>query len=166
MDPIRAQLGADHRILDDLFCRLLHDVGVLSQRDVQSAWSELEHRLLSHLDVEEQCLFPLVEPRHRAELARCQDEHVRIRGLICALGIAIELHHACEPAIRELSHVLHKHAEREDRLLHRLTCERASAAVQYRMAASLRSAARAAHEAAVRTLANRSGSQKAVGSRS
>lgn len=157
MDPIRAQLAADHRVLDDLFCRLLRDVRVLSRDDLRAVWYEIEHRLLSHMDVEEQFLLPLVEASHHAAAQRARDEHVRIRGLVCALGVGVELHTVREHDIKDLTCVLHQHAQQEDALLYRFACERASASVQYRMATSLRSAARAAHEAALRTTANRSG---------
>jgi hypothetical protein len=157
MDAIRNQLAADHRVLDDLFCRLLHDVQVLSHHDLQLVWCELEHRLLSHMDVEEQLLFPLAPANHHVAVARARTDHVRIRGLVCALGLAIEAGTAREPAVRDLISTLHVHAEREDRTLYRFACERASSAAQYRMAATLRTAARSAHETAVKTLANRTG---------
>ena len=155
MDAIRTQLAADHRVLDDLFCRLLRDVNALSHHDLHLAWCELEHRLLSHMDVEEQFLLPLVTASHHQAVERARAEHQHIRGLVCALGLAIELDTAQEPAIRELIQTLHGHAEQEDRMLYRFACERASVAVQYRMASTLRSAARYAHESAQKTSANR-----------
>jgi hypothetical protein len=162
MDAIRAQLAADHRVLDDLFCRLLHDASVVPHHDLHAAWCELEHRLLSHMDVEEQFLLPLVAASHRHAVEHAQAEHAHIRGLIGALGIAIELGTAEAPAIRELAQVLHAHAEREDRLLYRSACERASVVVQYRMATTLRTAAQFAHEAAQKTLSNRSNPNSAA----
>lgn len=162
MDPIRAQLAADHRVLDDLFCRLLRDVTVLAPRDLQTVWCELEHRLLSHMDVEEQFLWPPLEASHRAGVDRAREEHACIRGLVCALGAAVELHSAREHDVKDLIRLLHLHAEREDALLYRFVCERSSALVQYRVATTLRSAARTAHDAALKTTANRSGSHEAV----
>jgi hypothetical protein len=155
MDAIRAQLAAEHRVLDDLFGRLLHNGHVLSHHDLLLVWCELEHRLLSHMDVEEQFLLPLVEASHYRDVERARAEHVRLRELVCTLGAAIELNTAREPAIRELSQLLHAHAEREDRLLYRSACERASVIVQFRMASALRAAARCAHESALKILANR-----------
>jgi len=161
MDAIRAQLAADHRVLDDLFCRLLRDVNALSHHDLQLAWCELEHRLLSHMDVEEQFLLPLVTASHHQAVERARAEHQQIRERVCTLGFAIELNTAREPAIRELMQILHRHAEQEDRLVYRFACERASVAVQSRMASTLRSAARCAHEAALKMSANRTPAQAA-----
>ena len=45
--------------------------------------------------------------------------------------------------------------DREDRALYQFMCDHASVTAQYRVAATLRTAARSAHEAAVKTLANR-----------
>ena len=155
MDAIRAQLAADHRVLDDLFCRLLRDVSVLSHHDLQQVWCELEHRLLSHMDVEEQFLLPLVAASHHQAVERALAEHVHIRALVCSVGATIELNTAREPVIKELLDALHTHAAEEDRLLYRFACERASVVVQHRMASTLRAAARFAHEAALKTQANR-----------
>src|SRR6478736_5177407 len=102
MDAIRMQLVSDHRVLDDLFCRLLRDVRVISSEDLKVVWCELEHRLLAHLDVEEQFLLPLLPVSHHAAVERALADHRRIRSLVSALGDAIELNAACEPAIREL----------------------------------------------------------------
>ena len=161
MDAIRNQLAADHRVLDDLFRSLLHDVQVLSHHDLQRVWCELEHRLISHMDVEEQLLFPLADASHRGAVTRARTDHVHIRGLVCALGLAIESGTASESAIRELIGTLHAHADREDRALYQFACDQASVAAQYRVAATLRMAARSAHEATVKTLANRSGAHTA-----
>jgi hypothetical protein len=155
MDAIRSQLATDHRVLDDLVFRLVHDVDASSHRNLQATWCEFEHRLLSHMDVEEQILLPLLEASQRAEVERTRREHTRIRGLVCELGIAIELRTVSQSAIKQLLQVLHAHSEREDRLLYRQAGERSSAAVQHRVAATLRAAARRAHEAATRTTANR-----------
>lgn len=156
MDVIRNQLAADHRVLDDLMRRLVHDVDAASHHHLQEVWCELEHRLLSHMDVEEQFLLPLLALSYPAEVERARAEHVHIRGLVCSLGLAIESRSVTEPAIKELVQLLSAHSEREDRVLYRHAAERSSVAVQHRVAATLRASARCAHEAAVRTSANRS----------
>jgi hypothetical protein len=155
MDAIRSQLAADHRVLDDLICRLVHDVDVHSHSDLQTVWCEFERRLLSHMEVEEQFLLPLLEGSHRTEVERARAAHVHIRGLVCALGIAIELRTASQSSLKELLHVLSDHSEREDRTLYKHLTEHSSMAVQHRVAATLRASARCAHEAAIRTSANR-----------
>jgi Hemerythrin HHE cation binding domain len=162
VDPIRAQLAADHRVLDDLFARLLHDVSVLARRDLQVIWCELEHRLLSHMDVEEQFLWPLLQEGHRAAVDRARSDHARIRGAVCVLGAAVELQTVREQDLKDLILLLHHHAEREDAFLYRFASERAPASVQCRVATTLRTAAHTAHVAALRTTANRSGLHEAT----
>lgn len=161
MDPIRIQLAADHRVLDDLLGQLLHDARVLSHEHLQLAWCELEHRLLSHLDVEEQFLLPLLDASHHAAVERALAEHAHLREMVARLGVSVELHKVAADSIEELKLALQTHAEHEDRLLYRFACERASAAVQYRMATNLRAASRSAHDAALRTLAHRSSAHAA-----
>lgn len=161
MDARRTTHVADHRELNDLFWILRRGIAKASYGDLQSLWHELERRLLSHMDVEEQFLFPLVEVSHYSGVERARAEHVRIRGLVCALGLAVEQRAADEVSVRELLAVVHEHAEREDRLLYRLACERASAAVQLCIAETLRVSVRVAHEAAQRA-ANSSGGRRVM----
>jgi hypothetical protein len=157
VDPIRAQLAADHHVLDDLFARLLHDVRALSHRDLQIVWCELEHRLLAHMDVEEQLLWPLLEAGHRSALDCARGDHARIREAASTLGAAVELRTVRVSDLEALMRLLHHHAEREDAFLYRFACEQAPASVQFRMATMLRTAAHTAHIAAVKTTANRTG---------
>lgn len=162
MDAIRTELAAERRVLDDLFCHLSHAIDAGRHDVLQLTWCELEHRLLSRMDVEEQFLLPFVEASHQADVRRARVVHQRIRGLVADLGIAIELRTVHQAAVTELIHVLHQQAEREDGKLYQVAFERASVVVQHRMAVMLRAAVRSAHEAALRTSASRSGSHAAV----
>lgn len=155
MDAIRNQLAADHRVLSDLISRLVRDVETSSHRHLQEVWCELERRLLSHMDVEEQFLLPLLELSYAAEVERARAEHGQIRGLVCALGLAIESRAVTQAAIRDLVRLLSAHSEREDQVLYKHAAERSSVAVQHRVAATLRASGRCAHDAAVRTSAHR-----------
>jgi hypothetical protein len=155
MDAIRSQLAADHRVLEHLFRHLLHDLVVHNEGDLRATWCELEHRLLSHIDVEEQLLLPVFGVGHHAAAERTRAEHAQIRTLLDDLGAAVELHSLHESAVLRLLQVLDAHIEREDRLIYRFACEVAPDAVQCRLAAALRAAARTAHEAASKALANR-----------
>lgn len=154
MDAIRTQLAADHRVFDHLFQRLLHALCMPTESNLQAAWCELEHRLLSHMDVEEQLLLPLLGRHDSAAAQQIRTEHARIRGLVDELSAAVELRALGEPALRKLIEALSEHAETEEPLLYRLAGA-ASPALQCRLATALRASARCAHEAASKTLANR-----------
>jgi len=155
MDAIRTQLATDHRVLEHLFRHLLHDLVVCNTGDLRATWCELEHRLLSHIDVEEQLLLPVFGVGHQAATERTRAEHAQIRILLDELGAAVELHSLHESAVERLLQLLEAHIEREDRLIYRFANELLADPVQCRLAAALRAAARAAHEAASKTLANR-----------
>jgi hypothetical protein len=128
MDAVRARLAADHRVLDDLISRLVHDVDAASHRHLQTAWCDFEHRLLAHLDVEDRLLLPLLQVSHRVEVARSRAEHFRIRALMSALGSAIELRTVSQSAVKALAHLLHAHTAHEDRFLYCHAAERSSVA--------------------------------------
>ncbi len=142
MNDIQAHLDQDHRELSQLLARLSQDARDPSGLELQATWSELEHRLLAHLYAEEQYLLPLVEASHPEQAERTRREHEMIRRLVAELGVAVELHSVREPAISELVRTLDEHAEWEDSALYRLAGEKASVAVQHRIALALREATR------------------------
>jgi hypothetical protein len=156
MEAIRAELAAERRVIEDLLLRLGHDVAAGSHKNLQATWCELEHRLLSRMDVEEQFLLPLLESDHRADVKRVRAEHRHIRDLADHVGAAIELRTIALRDVQELSLALNEQARQEDRKLYHFAWERASAAAQHRIATLLRAAGRFAHAAALRTAANRS----------
>jgi hypothetical protein len=155
MDAIRAELAAERRVLGDLFFRLSHDLATGSYSSLQVAWCELEHRLLSRMDVEDQFILPVLEADHSADVRCVRAEHQRIRRLVEQLDASIELRTVQQSAIRGLFELLADQAEREDRRLYHFVWERASSELQHRVAALLRAALRSAHEAALRTSASR-----------
>lgn len=159
MEAIRAELTAERHVLDDLVLRLAHDLATGSYKSLQTTWCELEHRLLSRMDVEEQFLLPLLEPAHRADVTRVRSEHRRIRALAEHVGVTIELRTVQLSDVRELAHALNDQAQREDSRLYHFAWEQVSPTVQHRIAALLRAAGRGAHDAALRTSARRSGSE-------
>ncbi len=153
MNPVRKRLDQDHEELRQLLLRLTQDARDPSGNALRSTWNELERRLLAHLEAEEQYLLPLVEGSHPAQVDCTRSEHAQIRRLVSELGLAIELHAAREPMIGELIRTLDEHAEREDRTLYRFAGDKASMAVQHRIAVMLREAVRFVIAAANRTAA-------------
>jgi hypothetical protein len=161
MDAIRAELAAEQHVVDDLLIHLAHDVGRAARESALATWCELERRILWLMDAEEQLLLPLVEPAHHQAAQRSRDEHQHIRGLVCEMGVSIELRKLQIPAIHELRRALACHSQRESDALYRFCPERASAAAQQRSAAALRATAHSAHESGLKAAANRSGNHVA-----
>lgn len=143
MNDVQSRLDQDHRELSQLLWRLSQDARDPSGLELQATWRELEQRLLAHLDAEEQYLLPLVEASHPFQSECTRREHDEIRRLVAELGVAVELHTVREPAISDLVRTLDEHAEREDRTLYRFAGDKASVAVQHRIAVALREATRA-----------------------
>jgi len=153
MNQVRVRLDQDHRELNALLLRLSQDASAPSDEAMRATYSELERRLLTHMDAEEQYLVPLVEASHPAQAQCTRSEHEQIRQLLSELGIAVDLHAVRQPAISELIRVLHEHAEREDRTLYRFAGDKASVAVQHRIVTRLKEAAQFAVAAANRAAA-------------
>lgn len=153
MNEVQSRLDQDHRELSQLLWRLSQDARDPSGLELQATWRELEHRLLAHLDAEEQFLLPLVEASHPFQVECTRREHGEIRRIVAELGIAVELHTVRESAISELVRTIDEHAEREDRTLYRFAGEKASVAVQHRIALALRESTTAALAAVKRATA-------------
>lgn len=120
MTDLRAQLTKDHLDLDALLQSLAEDATAPESGALQVTWSRFEKCLLAHIDAEERYLLPLVHTSHPSETARTRIEHARILDVVSALGIAVELHTARQPAIADLVTMLREHAEHEDRVLYPL----------------------------------------------
>jgi hemerythrin-like domain-containing protein len=141
MNPVQTRFEQDHRDIE----ALLEDVAnhaASANPALAITFNELEQRLMTHMEAEEQYLLPLVEVSHPGEADRTRLEHARIRQLVSELGLAIELHAVREPQIAELVQLLREHAAREDRTIYTFAGERASSAVEHRLAAMLKAAAR------------------------
>jgi hemerythrin-like domain-containing protein len=159
MNPTQARLDQDHRDIEILLDGLAHQAATCSPA-LRSTFNDLEQRLMTHMELEEQYLLPLVQASHATEAERTRLEHDRIRQLISELGLAIELRTAREPQVKELIQVLREHADREDFTIYRLAGECASTAVEHRLAALLKSSARSAAAAAKRALGSEPGENR------
>lgn len=95
--------------------------------DLQCIWSQVECLLLDHIRTEEQELFGLVPPAHRAEVEELRAEHQYIRRALLELGVQVELHAVRKPQVDELVAFLRGHAEREHQTLYRWLVERPDA---------------------------------------
>ncbi len=120
MNSVAAQLTKDHQELHALLRCLAQDAKAPLPGTLQATWATFEERLLRHMETEEECLLPLIEPSDPAEVARVRREHARIRDLLTELGIAVELHTAREEHFTELIKLLEAHGKHENSALYRL----------------------------------------------
>jgi hemerythrin len=116
---IRQQHDEEHALLEDAIQHVLGAAEAEDPRSLQAAWTALERRLGSHLDVEERCLFPLVEYRRAGEVQSLREEHARIRALVSEIGLACDLHSVRKGALETLAALFAEHTRREDEALAR-----------------------------------------------
>jgi hemerythrin HHE cation binding domain-containing protein len=140
MNQVAARLAQDHRELDSLLQCLAQDAEAPCAGVLESTWDAVERRLTRHMLAEEQFLLPLVEASNPVEVARARQEHARIRDMMAALGLAIELHTVRAPDIYELIDLLRAHAKHEGEALYALAGSKASVAVEHSLFAKIKSA--------------------------
>lgn len=117
-NTLRDHFLADHRHLEHLFDRLVRAMEANAREDIDALWTEVEQRLLSHMEVEDKLLLPdlaTTEPRTAAEL---RTDHLRFRARLTELGQALDLHLIRLDVARLFLDELRVHARREDELLY------------------------------------------------
>jgi hemerythrin-like domain-containing protein len=144
MNQLGKRLTQDHQELAGLLESLSQAADASDRQALASIWSEVEPRLIHHMDAEERYLLPLIEASHPAEVKRTLREHTRIRDLLCELGVAVELHAARSSDIQGLIELLRAHSQHEDEQLYVLAGDKASVAVEHSVLATLKTAVRAA----------------------
>jgi hemerythrin-like domain-containing protein len=140
MNSVADRLTKDHQDLEALLRCLAEDADAPDCGTLEATWSAFEASMTRHLEAEERYLLPLLEASHPAVVERTRFDHARIRNLITALGIAVELHTARKPAILELIALLREHAKHEDEAIYPLAGDKASVIVEHRIAEMLRGA--------------------------
>lgn len=108
----------DHRHLDVLFEALLNTIHVNDADAAETAWTELDHRLATHLDAEEADMLPLFDHFDPLEGATIRSDHGRIRSLMAELGVMLDIHALREEKVTELVGFLRAHAAREETKLY------------------------------------------------
>lgn len=146
MNVLGQRLLRDHQALHAALKQLAEDAEAPQVGQLVRTWASFEKQLYAHLEAEEQLLLPLLEASHPAEVARTRRQHEEIRKLVTELGVAVELHTVRRDDILRLVALLERHAEQENVGLYGLAGERASVAVEHRLAALIK--ARLASEAA------------------
>jgi hemerythrin-like domain-containing protein len=115
---IRAHLKEHHDRLDALFAELMAGTGEPASR--RQIFAEFESALVAHLEAEEAHLFPFLEADFSEEIRALREEHELIRREVATLfgaGAAAALDP--EPA-RRFGERLHRHAQREEKMLYTL----------------------------------------------
>ena len=136
MTNLHALLTKDHERLEALFCELENAVDGADQPTIQRGWGEFERGLQAHFDAEERLLFPLLEGKYPAEVARALADHARVRALLADLGVRTDLHLLRKDVAAELLTRLREHAAWEDQTLY----PRAAAEAGEQTAVSIREA--------------------------
>lgn len=138
MNSVADMLDKNHHELEALLRCLAEDVDAPSFGALQATWTAFEASMMRHLDAEERYLLPLLEASHPKLVARARFDHARIRNLITALGVTVELHSARKPAILELIELLRAHSKFEEENIYPVAGSRASVAVEHRISETLK----------------------------
>lgn len=116
---LRQTLSGDHRRLDALFTELTDASEAGVGGDVLGElWTRFTQGLLAHLAAEEAVLFPLLAPRHPAEIRELRADHDRLRDALAGLDVEVDLHLIRHPTVVSLIGQLRDHAAREERTLY------------------------------------------------
>lgn len=116
---IRDRLSSEHDRLQGCLQQLLYAAEGATEPTVVEVWADFESTLLGHLEAEERHLFPRFEDAHPREIDELRSSHARIRELVSALGVRVELHELRLEDVGRLAVELHEHAEQEDAGLYR-----------------------------------------------
>ena len=116
---IRRQHADEHAVLEDAMRLLLRAAEGDDPRPLEAAFTDLERRLMAHLELEERWLFPLVEYRYAGDVLTLRDEHAQLRSLMAQIERAGEVHQVTRPMLETLATLLAGHGRREGEALSR-----------------------------------------------
>jgi hypothetical protein len=103
-----------HRRLRALTRELMSAAYADDPRALCERWVELETELLDHMAAEEDIVLPAYADHAPDDARAILADHVRLRDLTLALGVAIELHEITALQLAELEAALERHAAHED----------------------------------------------------
>jgi hemerythrin-like domain-containing protein len=115
---LRRMLSADHERLERLFIELIAAFEADAREDVACLWSEFDVGLRTHLQLEEQHIFPEFGKAHAAEVAALLRDHELIRAQLLELGVGVDLHITNDERVERFIDRLRAHAAREDALMY------------------------------------------------
>jgi hypothetical protein len=124
--PPRTGIAAEHRGLESELFELAHRLTDDRLGDAELTFAALRSRLLDHMALEEETMFPLLDGEPGATLRR---EHGVIRDLLAVTGAAIAAGNrgAGLAALGRLAVCVGEHSDREDRILYPVVTSATSA---------------------------------------
>ncbi len=87
-------------------------------RDVVAGWAAFERELLEHMAAEEEVVIPSYARHAPADARRILDEHARLRAIVSAMGVDVELHEIRVARLTRLLDALETHADHEDAVMY------------------------------------------------
>ena len=115
---LRETMRSDHEHLEQLFVDLLAAFQADARQEAARLWSAFDVGLRTHLQLEEQCIFPEFAKRHADETELLLREHAEIRRRLLELGVGVDLHITRDEQVEQFIRNLRAHAAREDALLY------------------------------------------------
>jgi hypothetical protein len=115
---LRHMLSDDHQRLERLFADLLAAFKAEAREDAARLWSAFDAGLRTHLQLEEQHIFPEFAKSRAVEVAALQREHEQIRSRLLELGVGVDLHFTNDKHVEQFIRELRLHAAREDALMY------------------------------------------------
>jgi hemerythrin-like domain-containing protein len=115
---LRRMLSADHERLECLFADLIAAFEADAREDVARLWSAFDVGLRTHLQLEEQHIFPEFGKEHAPEVAALLRDHEHIRAQLLELGVGVDLHVTNDERVERFIERLRIHAAREDALMY------------------------------------------------
>ena len=114
----RVVLENDHAALDTMLCQLADQVRADDRTLAPATWERLESAVLTHMNVEEMFIIPLLaaeDPQAADGLVRT---HTELRAMLGEIGLAFELHTLRAEAVDRFCEKLRAHAATEGELLY------------------------------------------------
>lgn len=115
---LRRMLREDHERLECLFDDLLMAFKADAREDAARLWTDFDAGLRTHLQLEEQHIFPEFAKAQAAEVTALEREHEQIRRRLLELGVGVDLHLTNDSHVEQFIQELRLHAAREDSLMY------------------------------------------------
>lgn len=115
---LRETLEATHSRLDHEFETLLARCTMGEPEGVRAAFDVLDCELRTHMNMEEELMFPLFELEANSDAAALRAEHNRIRSRLDQLGVDLDLHSLSKGCVEAFIALLRQHAQREGLFLY------------------------------------------------
>lgn len=117
-EQTQVALAQDHQHLEEMFCKLAHEMRTNDRSKLRALWTEFENELLKHLRFEEEALIPRFAVDHANAARLLLLDHDLIRQMMLEIGVGIDLHLVRADSSDRFISFLRAHAAREDTLFY------------------------------------------------